>query len=433
MNLVGNDSHVSEESMRKMWVDSMKAVNCSAAEISYEDFLLLMKGQTRETAEGEESTQRRRSLDFASTQYRRSEEKNDIASSPSMQRTLKSSLMPLTPIASGSGSDDMMDLDDTPLSMDDGEGLENSLSLPVGPSLTLTPPSSPKKTDYNISPMSDPRMNLSPSFLDTATDLPQVPLPKPGVYVRKRSRSFDTTEFSKTLGTATRGRDSSEYGEKLFVADARRAVALPARDASTNDENKSALQVNRQLYRKHRQMRLAVTEASKRFEEQQANHARKYLLAQEAEKAKGPSKIAGLVMRRVENKTVSSEAVKKLLEQNRREQQEVMKVASLRGGRGRRTRKKTISDLSGMMGSLSQEDIVMNALNAQTRKDPVNNSLPSVIEVAPTKDNSDLVRGATVPGEFKKVQDPFSAHGKYSITPKKKKPVSMNETDIMHC
>ena len=75
----------------------------------------------------------------------------------------------------------------------------------------------------------------------------------------------------------------------------------------------------------------------------------------------------------------------------------------------------------------------MNALNAQTRKDPVNNSLPSVIEVAPTKDNSDLVRGATVPGEFKKVQDPFSAHGKYSITPKKKKPVSMNETDIMHC
>jgi len=187
-----------------------------------------------------------------------------------------------------------------------------------------------------------------------------------------------------------------------------RQVALPEVDADFNGDNRSALQMNRQLYRAHRQMRLAVTEASKRFEEQQTRHARNVLLAQEAEKETGPTRLAGLVMRRVENKTVSSEAVKKLLEENRREQQSLMEVASKRGGRGRRTRKKTISDMSGMMGSLSQDD-----LNKMLPQAVAANGLSSLAELDSQDQANDLVRGATVPGEFKKVSDPFGVHGKY--------------------
>jgi hypothetical protein len=159
-------------------------------------------------------------------------------------------------------------------------------------------------------------------------------------------------------------------------------------------------------------MRLAVIDASKRFEEQQLEHARNYLLAQEAENDKGPPKIAGLVMRRVENKTSSSEEVKKLLETNRKEQQSLMEVASRRGGRGRRTRKKTISDMSGMMGSLSQDDLSNIAERAIASTDP----LPPLPSVREKGQDLDLVRGATVPGEFKKVRDPFGAHGKYGNT-----------------
>jgi hypothetical protein len=153
-----------------------------------------------------------------------------------------------------------------------------------------------------------------------------------------------------------------------------------------------------------------VFEASKRFEEQQAEHARNYLLAQEAENNKGPPKIAGLVMRRVENKTASSEEVKKLLETNRKEQQSLMEVASKRGGRGRRTRKKTISDMSGMMGSLSTDDLS----NVTEQAAAATDSLPPLPSVIETGQDLDLVRGATVPGEFKKVKDPFGAHGKYA-------------------
>ena len=48
MDLMGNDAYQSEEAMRRMWGDSMKACNCNHARITYDDFLLLMKGQTRE-------------------------------------------------------------------------------------------------------------------------------------------------------------------------------------------------------------------------------------------------------------------------------------------------------------------------------------------------------------------------------------------------
>ena len=46
----------------KMWGDSMKAVNCSEARITYDDFLLLMKGQTREAENDLDDSRRSSSL-----------------------------------------------------------------------------------------------------------------------------------------------------------------------------------------------------------------------------------------------------------------------------------------------------------------------------------------------------------------------------------
>ena len=48
MDLMGNDATQSEDAMRRMWGDSMEACQNKDAHITYDDFLLLMKGQTRE-------------------------------------------------------------------------------------------------------------------------------------------------------------------------------------------------------------------------------------------------------------------------------------------------------------------------------------------------------------------------------------------------
>jgi hypothetical protein len=114
----------------------------------------------------------------------------------------------------------------------------------------------------------------------------------------------------------------------------------------TTDSHKPAWQQDRNLYRAHRQMRLSVLEASKRFEEQQTRHAREVLLAQEElrEMKKGS---AGLIMRRVENKTVSTEQIKNMLEQNQKHRLSIVEVASRRSGRGIIT--ETISDIAGML------------------------------------------------------------------------------------
>lgn len=421
MNLVGNDSHVSEENMRKMWGDSVRAVNSSEAQISYDEFLLLMKGQTRESVEGDDSGPK----GMQSEPMMRdsgNNSSNTMAFLKSNDACLRddagdqSSSLPFpTPLVPQ--PDMILEDDFGPLSMDT-ESIHEALEpVNIGFESNLSP------IESGIAEASSSTGCNSLKQITTSNgteeenpgELPTIPLPKPGHYVRKRSRSFDDNEMNNAKGN---------NDVQLFMVNARRAVALPEVDADFNGDNRSALQMNRQLYRAHRQMRLAVTEASKRFEEQQTRHARNVLLAQEAQKEIGPTRLAGLVMRRVENKTVSSEAVKKLLEENRREQQSLMEVASKRGGRGRRTRKKTISDMSGMMGSLSQDD-----LNKMLPQAVAANGLSSLAELDSQDQANDLVRGATVPGEFKKVSDPFGVHGKYGNAGEQN-PSATNEGEV---
>jgi hypothetical protein len=300
---------------------------------------------------------------------------------------------------------------DCPLSMDEDDDISGA-AVKVLPT-KATPPNSPSRVATTLPSLHTipdsfsqlPKASTTPDFLTVGVEstLPLIPKPRP--YVRTRSRSYEANKTGESM----------EAGSlHMFFSDSRRAICLPEHDKEglqgIVQHSKTALQQNRNLYRAHRQMRLSVLEASKQFEEQQARHARDVLLAQEElrDMKKGS---AGLVMRRVENKTVSTEQVKHLLEQNYKHRLSIMEVATRRSGRRNRT--KTISDIGGMLGSLSQEEMTKLNETASNGTDDLETTVPEIIDTSPSDDIDTNPRGATVPGEFRMVNDPFGAHGKY--------------------
>ena len=48
MDLLGDEAFDTEDDMLNCWAESMKDVDCKTALITYEDFVLLMKGQNRD-------------------------------------------------------------------------------------------------------------------------------------------------------------------------------------------------------------------------------------------------------------------------------------------------------------------------------------------------------------------------------------------------
>merc|ERR1712232_474620 len=200
-------------------------------------------------------------------------------------------------------------------------------------------------------------------------------------------------------------------------------------DSIINDETKTALVVNRRLYRAHRQMRQAVLDATKRFEEQQAIRAREILMAQRDDEG-ASSDVghvgAGLVLRHGLKKQVSSEAVGKWLQKIEEEQAELVQKANKRGGRGRSRRKKTISDMSGMLTGLSS-DLKNNEPGVavhgsgkesephplslkESKSSPIGNtrtSLPKESSVNTVSEEFPPLRTATIPGVFRTTKDPF--------------------------
>jgi hypothetical protein len=429
MDLVGSSS-TNEDAWRKMWGDSMRACNCTSARITYDDFLLIMKGQTRDDIVAHVPLPRVESTPQLSTGilhvvmeeeaefYKASPIISDRAKTPS---GTPSGLRPMTPLMPLTPQGQPHDLD-TPVSMDHDDGIRIIVQSPNYPMVPgLTPPATPRRgaVDY-VSPRSSPHLMsialLSEDFVNLNNSNPEMPriaripsIPKPEVHTREKSRSLDETQLPSALEIVM---------PIALPSDARRTIALQETGSSVvNHSTVSALQVNRKLYRAHRQMRLSVMEACKRFEEQQTKRARDVLLAKEVEINKARKGPAGLVMRRVENKTVSSEEIKQFLEQNRKAQQDLMEKANRRGGRGRRIRRKTISDMSSLMGSLSSEEmtkISMQATILESDQEMVPPNIPPIIETIPLEESVDDIRGATIPGEFRKVHDPFGAHGKYA-------------------
>lgn len=420
MDLMGSDAVQGEEALRKMWKDSLNDCNCSAARIMYEDFVLIMKGQTRDFENDCQAVTRTDSgqkLNGAWVHAVNEIDEKKRNSNPNLGNLMEigstdipAAEPPTTPqqIKSTNGFSPHFEPDTTDIILDSPLSMDEDDSMPIStqflPMPSVPPPSTPNrismiepKTPQSIADELMIESVCSHPDLESLSVHPTSQLPRPTViHTRGKSRSFDEREMKAT-----------------FNVDSRRALALPEHDVEkkksfVNNKRMSDLQINRHLYRSHRQMRLSVIDACKRFEEQQESRARGVLLAEKNGDA--PGGFAGLVMRRVENKTVSSEEVKNLLEKNRKEQKDLMEKANRRSGGRRSRRKKTVSDLSTMMVSMSCEEMTKVPGTNRTM-------IPPVIETKPLEfsdDDDTNFRRATVPGEFRKVNDPFGSHGKYA-------------------
>lgn len=476
--------------MEGMWAEGMAQTKCPNARITYDDFLLLMKGQSTDAppVDAMDGSLRANNLtlqmdplgnSIAKLQsskllavpegelgFKESEEDDEsetgkgivlpsgdmVSPDGTIIPAAKPELIAIPPIlpqirrsltprngesllshsahsAPTSPAKAMVDEDvDSPLSMDDDNDIPAVRNL--------TPPQTPTRgaQDY-CTPLSGRRsIDFKMENFESIV-VPGLPAQTPTIYVRRRSKSVDDQEDKK-------GEETGDEKEPVFNQDSRRAMHLPEHnhsqrdiDALVRDGSKSALVVNRKLYRAHRQMRLAVMEASKRFEEQQAQHAKDVLTAQNEESAQvsgGPPVHAGLVMKHGRKEHVSSEAIKKMLQDDQQERQAVVEKAHRRCGRGRRTRKKTVSDMSGMLSSMGQDELTKIAGEAAlpggtpvsaefTPKNPLatansDRTITSqpIPETVPEDEllNHQL-REPTVPGNFKKTADPFGAEGQY--------------------
>jgi len=147
------------------------------------------------------------------------------------------------------------------------------------------------------------------------------------VFKKKRSRSYEQhssgwEEESKSLSSLafSVSSDGRDVSRALLLSDEDDKIL---KDSSTR---MSPLLVNRALYRRHREMRLAVLEASKQFDKKR-NERR-------------DEGSAGLIMRRGAKPPVELED-----EHNRK----MFEAAAKRCGRAKRTRNKTVSDVTGML------------------------------------------------------------------------------------
>jgi hypothetical protein len=443
MNLVGNDELHSDEQLRGLWKESMKSVNCTTAHIAYDQFLLLMKGQTKEPELPPPSSARMASLGSVP------EGGSVVEEHPEFTEEAGKGPNSLPPRVANLGEPEVHLIDPTA----NEDWSLNSLPNMTSPAMYE---SSGSSIGLSGSPGLDSPLISKVVSEEPSSEIPVLAEKKPGIITRGRSKSL-----------AEESESSNDSPVPSFRGDSRIALSLPERDPKVNQElakNQSALSVSRQLYRAHRQMRLSVMEASRRFEEEQARRARDALMAQKAKEA-GMMGLgqAGLVMRHGHKVQVTTDAIRQYLEDYKAEQQELVEKATRRGGRGRGNRKKTISDMSAMMNpSLGQDElagIVAKAVKTpQTAKETLNASLSdfglsdfgvpdlkmpvaapftamaphppgphATPPVGPTKAASVAVietgpsvrvvdkslRKATVPGQFHQTKDPFRSDGMY--------------------
>jgi hypothetical protein len=131
---------------------------------------------------------------------------------------------------------------------------------------------------------------------------------------------------------------------------------------------------------------------------------------------------AGLVMRHGE-RNVSSEAVRSWLIQNEKRQEALVEKANKRGGRGKTRRKKTISDMSGLLASMnsgeSSDAPLSNTISMEETASPNDVSPYATSRLGESESGLDLdgtlMRDPTVPGVFRKTRDPFGKGGLYNV------------------
>jgi len=446
MDIMEDDAFENEDHMLQTWGESMKDVNCLTAEINYDDFVLLMKGQKRDR---ETSWALRSSLTGLAAVPEimpDDEDYNDndmLSPMPSFNEAeLPLKMVPLSPSLSGkevspdlsaspgcakafarTGSNSApptpthfgkrfsfgeLDQAEDPLNVDDANespklSFNEQYAQFTMPDLDFTPPQTPVRGPADYVTPTVTRASFAPEMISNLRppDLSLLSLPgdnlsltSPSSLGRDRSVSLDEEDTYSAKAEA----DSRKNA--MFKRDSRRAVAIPehthnvsAIDKVIADTTKTPLVVNRKLYRAHREFRHAVTDACKRFEDEQMRRAKETLWAQENA---GGKHTAGLVMRH--GQALSESSIKSFLVKTLEEQKKKVDKANRRGGRGRTSRKKTISDMSGMLGgsALPESKVEERQTVAVKPKQEVN------------EDENNLLRNPTKPGEFRKTKyDPF--------------------------
>lgn len=328
LDLVGADAE-EEEQIRHMYQDSLHKSRIQGGQITYEDFLLLMKGQT----------------------------KGANADGPVIPCS------PLSRAVQGPVSTAVTPFPEINLSpLDEVDECNISTSSPISPMPRI------RKLDQHldegeISDDLDNEVQLHNDLMlhDRAGDANpfrnsrlEVPTQKRD---RLRSKSYDEADMTyppspRISPCSIKRVDENEY-----------SPASPKKQVEIKSFT-SNLANNRELYRAHRKMRLAVLEASKRFEEQTTAR----ILNEMNKKTVEPA--AGLTMRRGIKKELSSNTVRKILDMREEEHRKNREQASNRGGR-RGRRQKVVSDLSSMMSSPAATPPQKMEFGARQRSDRV--------------------------------------------------------------
>mmetsp|Transcript_11797 Transcript_11797/g.29899 ORF Transcript_11797/g.29899 Transcript_11797/m.29899 type:complete len:1104 (-) Transcript_11797:44-3355(-) len=387
VNLVGSDDMQTEEEMRSMWTESMNNVGSTQEHITYDHFLLIMKGQTEKAVMSHHIDRDLRPKQLESVPEQEVDALTSDHSESHVTFTEEpAEIIAVPPPAPMIEEDTSVDLNDIGLNLtgsDDSLNTKeqkarfmvqatNQKSLPNlrvanmydsegslgalrsgSPNASFTPPSAQANATWGTAPAPSAK---KPSALQAKMVENAIPftVQKPQIVTRRRSKSLESEQPEPERAESPVEDENS--GKAELGVDTRRALTLPERDGAIKDElaNMSALAVNRELYRAHRSMRVSVLEASRRFEETKAIRARDELMKEKVKEAMG----AGLVMRHGTKLQVTSEAIRKYLDEAMAEQQALLEKANRRGGRGRRNRKKTISDMSAMMSpSMTQDEM----------------------------------------------------------------------------
>ena len=418
MDLIGNGDGHSEEELRAMWGEASE--NSSDAFITYEDFLLLMKGQGAKPTHPKQKRPTPTApmtpmLDKLGSLQTVAEGTEKLKSSFT---SVHSSNRPSTPGGFMSPSYDDNEGEgehsDGPICIDDDDGDDGIINQGFSEAM---------KHQEN-----------GTAIVGSLAPLKKAGSP-PGSARKPRAKSFDSDESHPSPPVS------------VFTKNSFRAVNLPestGTDDKVNtlleDKSKTPLVVNRELYRAHRSMRLAVVEASKRLEEEQQRRAREEIRKEQAQANKG----AGLIMRH--GGELSADAIKQFVMQQQKEEQKKVQEASKRAGR-RHARNRTSSDIRGMFGG-SDSDI-SNLTNPPKRnptavggipdftsppsplnrggRHPLSSSITSSTKgspkisqnIAPDLPELPLVRKRE-PGQFRKTNyDPFSFGVKKQEGPEK--------------
>lgn len=320
--LLGTAGDAEDESLSKMWEDGLVECVCPLGTISYDDFRMFIKGQ-------------RRDKEPTSPAPRKSSKRLTLEGSP-LQAVPEGSMSPQAKQQVFGKFHEMYALD--------------SLKMPV-----LGAPLIPKDESHD-----DDKMNIS-----LPNDLTQAP------QTRIRSRSLGEAPageewWREDVETETRARG---HRSSVIVSPSRAICDL---QYVIKDESKTAREVHKALYRKHREFRQSVMHASKLFDLKQ--RARKFEVAQVPPEHRSDhmQKRASLVMRRGASQPKGGDLISANSEhlpnssskepepehaapqpsvETSLDSEHLKRVADAarRSGRPRPPRQKTKSDISGML------------------------------------------------------------------------------------